>query len=168
MFSKVRGVITQQHVLQGTWLDKFTCWSADKVSRGQSCSYGGHRNDVLLGLSSRPRQFGSTLPLVGRRKHGPWSARISDACSSVWRQIVSGMRKFCPLTNCRRQQELLPHRSVKHREEKLLCRRLPKSLPSVSVAIAHVNNLHALLARDGFRLAKWVSNSQKNQFSVGA
>ena len=120
MFSKVRGVITQQHVLQGTWLDKFTCWSADKVSRGQSCSYGGHRNDVLLGLSSRPRQLVSALPLVGLRKHGPWSARISDACSSVWRQIVSGMRKFCPLTNCRRQQELLPHRSVKHREEKLL------------------------------------------------
>ena len=43
-----------------------------------------------------------------------------------------------------------------------------KSLPSVSVAIAHVNNLHALLARGGFRLTKWVSNSQKNQFSVGA
>ena len=43
-----------------------------------------------------------------------------------------------------------------------------KSLPSVSVAIARVNNLHALLARGGFRLTRWVSNSQKNQFSVGA
>ena len=36
-----------------------------------------------------------------------------------------------------------------------------KSLPSVSVAIARVNNLHALLARGGFRLTKWVGNSQK-------
>ena len=43
-----------------------------------------------------------------------------------------------------------------------------KSLPSVSVVIAHVNNLHSLLTKGGFRLTKWVSNSQKNQFSVGA
>ncbi|PFX14842.1 hypothetical protein AWC38_SpisGene20975 [Stylophora pistillata] len=36
-----------------------------------------------------------------------------------------------------------------------------KSLPSVTVAIAHVNNLQALLARGGFRLTKWVSNSKE-------
>ena len=32
--AKFHGVVTQQHVIQGTWLDKFICWSADKVSLG--------------------------------------------------------------------------------------------------------------------------------------
>ena len=36
-----------------------------------------------------------------------------------------------------------------------------KSLPSVAVAIAHVNNLQALLARGGFRLTNWVSNGRE-------
>ena len=32
--AKFHGVVTQQHVIQRTWLDKFICWSADKVSLG--------------------------------------------------------------------------------------------------------------------------------------
>ena len=36
-----------------------------------------------------------------------------------------------------------------------------KSLPSMAVAIAHVNNLQAFLVRGGSRLSKWVSNSRE-------
>ena len=36
-----------------------------------------------------------------------------------------------------------------------------KSLPSVAVAIAHVNDLQNLLSKGGFKLTKWVSNSRE-------
>ena len=68
---------------------------------------------------------------------------------------------FALLRNAKDNQNAFPVEVVNTVKRNLYVDDCLKSLPLVTVAIAHVHDLQNLLSKGGFKLTKWVSNSQE-------